>query len=208
MLAGPGKNNRRSLSLPSRLETKPAVLQKLLQRRSRRQIPFTRKLLFFAVVVLSTCSVKTTIKERGMGDSRQDAPLLPSPPPPCHTEAVAGRVVKSKVTNGGGLKSCPTFCPHNGFLSVIQLGLQRQDRIIIRSFALALNVDCDASQPEDHQPVWATRAPTPRSLRRRFPSQRGSPVRPVGSLCWISLCRSRDSSSSSPLLLRRKLRVL
>lgn len=32
-----------------------------------------------------------------------------------------------KVTNGGGLRSCPAFCPWNWFLSVMELGLQRQD---------------------------------------------------------------------------------
>ncbi|KAK5896122.1 hypothetical protein CgunFtcFv8_009756 [Champsocephalus gunnari] len=43
--------------------------------------------------------------------------------------AVRGRVVRSKVTNGGGgLHSCPTFSPGSRFLSVMRLGLQGGDR--------------------------------------------------------------------------------
>lgn len=42
--------------------------------------------------------------------------------------AVSGRVVRSKVTNCGGLRSCPTFSLWNRLLSVMQLGLQREKK--------------------------------------------------------------------------------
>lgn len=57
-------------------------------------------------------------------------------------------------------------------------------------------------------PVPGTRVLKPVFHRCRSPSQRGFLTQMAGSACWPSLYRSWDSSSSSPLLLPRRLRAL